>query len=80
MLNFALRNGYGNFQVIVEEIGDDNNSVIKTDTLFECSAESDTWKFYEFPLNVYTGKKVRIGFVAIVTKRQNKYIYFDNIY
>ena len=77
MLNFALQNPGGVFYVIVEEIGNDNATVEKTDTLAR-GLVSEEWAMYEFSLNAYTGKNIRIGFVGVAISK-SAYIYLDDV-
>ena len=77
MLNFALQNPGGDFYVIVEEIGNDNATVEKTDTLTR-GLMSEEWTMYEFSLNAYTGKNIRIGFVGVAISK-SAYIYLDDV-
>ena len=79
MLKFSLKNPGGDFFVIVEEIGADNTTVLKTDTLAS-DLSSDVWSLHEFPLAAYTSKNIRIGFVGVgLNKSGSGYIYLDAI-
>lgn len=76
-LNFSLQNPGGDFYVIVEEIGADNVTVENTDTLASGSW-TDMWSMYEFSLNAYTGKNIRIGFVGVAIGK-SAFIYLDDV-
>ena len=76
-LNFALKNAKGDFAVVVEIIGADENIVLGTDTLERGLVSSD-WVLREFSLNAYVGQRIRICFVGIGNKVKDN-IYIDNI-
>ena len=61
----------------MEEIGADNVTVENTDTLASGSW-TNVWSMYEFSLNAYTGKNIRIGFVGVAIGK-SAFIYLDDV-